>query len=118
MTKGPLLQAAWDELPEDRKKAIQARADERIAAYRSLQELRATAGLTQSKVSEALNMSQSNVSRLEKGSDMLLSTLQRYVAAVGGKLNLTVELPDKPPIPLTGLSDLIEPSSSPSETQP
>jgi transcriptional regulator with XRE-family HTH domain len=118
MTKGPLLQEAWDRLPEDRKKTIQARADEKIAAYHSLQELRATAGLTQANVSEALNMSQSNVSRLEKGSDMLLSTLQKYVAAIGGKLNLTVELPDQAPISLTGFGDLIEPSNAPSETQP
>ncbi|MEL6939038.1 MAG: helix-turn-helix transcriptional regulator [Cyanobacteria bacterium J06598_1] len=113
MAKGPLLQAAWDKLPDDRREAISARAVERIVAYRSLQELRAAAGLTQAKVSEALNMSQSNVSRLEKGSDMLLSTLQRYVAAMGGKLNLTVEMPDSPPIALTGLGDLIEDPQNP-----
>ncbi len=52
-------------------------------------------------------MPQSNVSRLEKGSDMLLSTLRSYVEAVGGKLNLTVELPNKPPISLAGLGDLM-----------
>ncbi|MEL6493421.1 MAG: XRE family transcriptional regulator [Cyanobacteria bacterium J06621_3] len=118
MTKGPLLQAAWDKLPDDRKEAIKARAEERITAYRSLQELRTAAGLTQSKVSEVLNMSQSNVSRLEKGSDMLLSTLQRYVAAMGGKLNLTVELPNRPPVSLTSFSDLIESSDSRSDSQP
>lgn len=112
MTKGPLLQAAWDKLPEERKRNIQARVTGRIEAYRNLQELRAAAGLTQASVSEALNMSQGNVSRLEKGSDMLLSTLQKYVSAVGGTLHLTVELPAKPPIPLTGLGDLIEPPNS------
>lgn len=112
MPKGPLLQAAWDKLPDDRKDAINARAQERIKAYRSLQELRVAAGLTQAKVSEALNMSQSNVSRLEKGSDMLLSTLQRYVAAMGGKLNLTVEMPNSPPISLNSFGELIEGSSN------
>jgi len=40
---------------------------------------------------------------------MLLSTLNGYIRALGGKLNSTVELPDCPPIALTGLGDLIEP---------
>ena len=115
MTKGPLLQAAWDELSEERKKKIQARISSEIEAYRNLRELRVAAGLTQAKVSETLEMTQGNVSRLEKSSDMLLSTLQRYVSAVGGTLHLTVELPTKPPIPLSGLSDLIEPSNPQSD---
>ena len=111
MAKGPLLQAAWDKLPDGRKESINARVQDRVRAYRSLQELRVAAGLTQAKVSETLNMSQSNVSRLEKGSDMLLSTLQRYIAATGGKLNLTVEMPNSPPISLTSFGELIEDSS-------
>ena len=53
-------------------------------------------------------MPQCNVSRLERSSDMLLSTLRSYVEAIGGKLNLTVELPNKPPIVLAGLGDLID----------
>ncbi len=108
MTKGPHLQKIWDELPEGRKEKIRARAEELEAEYLTLQELRKTAGLTQAHVSEGLNIPQSNVSRLEKSADMLLSTLRGYVEAVGGKLNLTVELPDKPPIKLNGLGDLLE----------
>lgn len=95
----------------DRQQRIKARAAARIEEYRTLQALRQAAGLTQAKVSQELNMPQSNVSRLEKNSDMLLSTLQGYVAALGGKLSLTVELPNKPPIVLTGLGDLIEPDT-------
>jgi transcriptional regulator with XRE-family HTH domain len=113
MTKGEILQDIWDNLPSERKKNIEARAVARIKAYRSLQELRSAAGLTQEKVSEALNMPQGNVSRLERNSDMLLSTLQKYVEAVGGKLSLTIELPNQPPITLTGLGDLIDHSPSP-----
>ena len=47
---------------------------------------------------------------------MLISTLRSYVKAVGGKLNLTVEFPDKPPVFLAGLGDLIEDSDSESRT--
>lgn len=118
MTKGKILQNIWDNLPEERKKNIEARTADRIEAYRNLQALRSAAGLTQAKVSEALNISQGNVSRLEKNSDMLLSTLQKYVEAIGGKLNLTVELPNHPPITLKGLGDLIDSSSTEIDSSP
>jgi hypothetical protein len=112
MTKGPILQHLYDSLPEDRKKRIQDRADTLEAQYLTLHELRQAAGLTQARVSKALKMPQSNVSRLEKNSDMLISTLRSYVEAMGGKLNLTVEIPDKPPVVLSGLGDLIEDSTT------
>ncbi|MDN5936088.1 MAG: helix-turn-helix domain-containing protein [Nitrosospira sp.] len=108
MTKGPILQKIWDNLPSDRKARIEARTDELEREYLTLQELRKKAGLTQAGVSQELGMPQSNVSRLEKGSDMLLSTLRQYVEAIGGRLNLTVELPDAPPIKLEVLSDLVD----------
>jgi transcriptional regulator with XRE-family HTH domain len=108
MTKGPVLQKIWDDLPKERQEKIHTRAQELEAEYITLQELRKMAGLTQANISEGLNMPQSNVSRLEKSADMLLSTQRRNVEAVGGKLNLTVELPNKPPIILSGLGDLME----------
>lgn len=108
MAKGPVLQEIWDGLSAERREQIQARTDELEAECLTLQELRKTAGLTQASLSEDLQMPQSNVSRLEKSSDMLLSTLRSYVEAVGGQLNLTVELPDKPPIVLSGLGDLLD----------
>ena len=108
MAKGELAQAAWDAFTEEEKVEIRANAARKIEAYDNLQGLRKAAGLTQAKVSEELGMPPSNVSRLEKGSDMLLSTLRNYVQAVGGKLNLIVELPNKPPIALSSLGDLME----------
>ena len=107
MTKGKILQSIWDNLPTERREIIEARAADKIQSYRNLQTLRNAAGLTQAEVSEALNIPQGNVSRLEKNSDMLLSTLQKYIEAIGGKLSLTVELPNQPPITLTGFGDLI-----------
>lgn len=112
MTKGPILQEIWEGLPEDRRQRIQQRAQELEAEYLTLQDLRQAVGLTQASVSELLGMPQSNVSRLEKSSDMLLSTLCSYVEAIGGKLSLTVELPNQSPIVLTGLGDLLDSSAS------
>jgi predicted XRE-type DNA-binding protein len=108
MTKGKILQSIWDNLADDRKERIQARTEELEVEYLTLQELRKAAGLTQAEISRNLEMPQSNVSRLERESDMLLSTLQNYIAAMGGSLIITVELPNKPPVRLNMLSDLVD----------
>ena len=117
MTRGRLAQQFWDDFTDEEKLEITTRAKQRLEEYKNLQALRKAAGLTQETMSKALDMSQGNLSRLERNSDMLLSTLKRYVQAAGGKLNLTVELPDKPPISLSGLGDLIEPSNPDSGIQ-
>jgi len=108
MSLGPNLKKTWDALPEARKRRILKRAAELEAQYLSLQEIRKVAGISQASVSEKLHMDQGNISRMERNSDMLLSTLKGYIEAIGGKLKLTVELPNKPPIALTGLGDLLE----------
>ena len=107
MTKGKILQEIWDNLPDERKQRIQARTEELEMEYLTLQELRKNAGLTQAAISQKLNMPQPNVSRLERESDMLLSTLRNYVNAMGGVLTISVELPYKPPVRLNLLSDLV-----------
>ncbi len=107
MSKGKILQSIWDNLPEERKQRIQARTEELEIEYLSLQELRKAAGLTQAEISRILEMPQPNVSRLEKESDMLLSTLRNYIHAMGGNLTISVELPNKPPVRLNLLSDLV-----------
>jgi transcriptional regulator with XRE-family HTH domain len=107
MTKGKNLQSIWDNLPEERKQRIQARAEDKTAEYLTLQELRKAVGLTQAEVSQNLQMPQSNVSRLERESDMLLSTLRNYIDAIGGNLTILVELPNKPPVRLKTLSELV-----------
>jgi hypothetical protein len=69
----------------------------RQATLRRLREARA---LTQSTVAELLEMDQSEVSRLEYRSDMLLSTLRRFVQATGGELHMVVQYPDGAPVEL------------------
>lgn len=59
-----------------------------------LRELRQRAGLTQTEVAAALGVGQPSVSKLEGRSDILLSTLQAWVKAVGGRYKLEVSFPD------------------------
>jgi len=101
MTKGNVLGEIYDALPESRRQIIEAKAANKIEAIRGLQELRKLAGFTQNDLAGLLGLPQSNISRLEKNSDMLLSTLRNYVEAVGGTLHLTVELPDSHPVKMT-----------------
>jgi DNA-binding XRE family transcriptional regulator len=64
-----------------------------------LQQLRASFGLTQSELAVTLGISQANIAQTEHRSDLLVSTLRRYVEGItGGQLCLTVEFPDRPPL--------------------
>ena len=50
---------------------------------------------------------QETVSRLEKRSDMLLSTLGGYVEAMGGQLDIVAKFPDRPPVRLKTLAAVL-----------
>jgi hypothetical protein len=56
-------------------------------------------------MAELLHMRQESVSRLEKRSDLLLSTLRNYVRAMGGDLKLIDQFPDRPPVQLEELME-------------
>lgn len=59
-----------------------------------LVELRQARNFTQAELAEALGTSQASVSKLERRSDMYLSTLRRLVQAMGGELEITARFPD------------------------
>ena len=87
-----------------RRKKIEARAAVLIAEEMTLQELRQARKLTQVRMAKALGITQDGVSRLEKRSDLLLSTLRKSVEAMGGNLSLVAEFPDREPVVLSGIS--------------
>src|SRR5437016_7269216 len=89
--------------PAPRKK-VEARAAQLIAEEMTLRELRKARKLTQVRMAKVLGITQDSVSRLEKRSDLLLSTLQKTVAAMGGRLSLLAEFPDRKPVVLSGMT--------------
>ena len=93
-----------------RRKKIEARAAELVAEEMALRELRKAHHRTQASMAKQLGISQDGVSRLEKRSDLLLSTLRNYVEAMGGNLRLVAEFPDQPPVVLTGFADIDHPA--------
>lgn len=90
--------------PAQRRK-VQSRAAELIAEEMTLQELRRARKLTQVSVAKALGITQDSVSRLEKRSDILLSTLRKTVKAMGGDLSLMAEFSDRVPVLLSGFAE-------------
>ncbi len=92
-------------LDPERRRRIEERAAELIAEEMTLRELRKARALTQASVARELGISQDAISRLEKRSDLLLSTLRRTVEAMGGSLSLIARFPDRPPVELSGIAD-------------
>lgn len=59
-----------------------------------LQSIREELELTQSELAHNMNISQPSVVAIEKrGSDVKLSTIKRYIEAMGGKMSIDIELP-------------------------
>jgi hypothetical protein len=102
-----------DFTPKERAK-VKARTAALIEKELTLRDLRQAEQLTQERMAELMGVEQENVSRLERRADLLLSTLSSYVAAMGGRLRLIAEFPDRKPVAIV-LGDITgdEPLKSP-----
>lgn len=65
-------------------------------ALLTLADLRRSQGLTQTELAQLLNVSQPNVSKIEHGEEVQLSTLGGYIAALGGRLEVRAVFEDHP----------------------
>lgn len=59
-----------------------------------LQALRQAHQISQERMAEILNTKQANVSRIERRTDMYISTLRSYIEAMGGQLDIVARFPD------------------------
>ena len=84
----------YKNLSRERKQKIKERAAEITVAHLALKQLRESRELTQVQLAEILDTTQHNISKLESRPDIKLSSLMKYVNALGGKLTISVELPD------------------------
>lgn len=100
------LEKMLEGLSPRRRAKIAARKREILSEEKTLRELRRARELTQQRVAKRLGIKQDGVSRIEQRSDLLLSTLRQYVAAMGGELELVARFPDRAPVALTGLAEL------------
>jgi len=89
---------SWDSLAH--KASAERRAEIRREVRReileaSLKEARELAGKTQAEVASLTEMSQSQVSETERREDHLISTVRRYIEALGGELDIVAKFGDK-----------------------
>jgi len=66
----------------------------RLLAELPLEQLRSARSLTQTNMAHLLGVNQSAISKIEKRTDMYLSTLRSYVEAMGGSLEIQAIFPD------------------------
>jgi DNA-binding XRE family transcriptional regulator len=93
-------------LPANRRRKIEKRATALIAEEMTLQELRRARAMTQVRLAKNLGIAQKQISEIEKRTDMHISTLRRSIEAMGGKLSLVAEFPDRKPVVLSSIASL------------
>ncbi|MDH3397557.1 MAG: helix-turn-helix domain-containing protein [Acidimicrobiia bacterium] len=82
-----------EKMAPERKERIHKRTQELLAEL-PLQELRQARSLSQEELAEVLGLNQATISKLERRTDMYLSSLRRFVEAMGGELELTANFPE------------------------
>ncbi len=70
-----------------------------------LNELREARGLSQKKLAEALHIQQPAIAKMEKRTDMYISTLRSHIEAMGGKLEVLASFPEGT-VKINNFSDL------------
>ncbi|MDT4875036.1 Helix-turn-helix domain protein [compost metagenome] len=91
--------------PEARER-VEARAQEMLAEM-PLNELRQARGLSQKALSEVLHVQQPAIAKMEKRTDMYISTLRSHIEAMGGQLEVIARFPDGA-VKISNFADLDE----------
>jgi transcriptional regulator with XRE-family HTH domain len=88
----------WSELTKkmskERREKVERRVREELLEM-DLREMRKLVGKTQQDVAKLAKMAQSELSKTERREDHRLSTLRRYVQALGGELEVIANFGDK-----------------------
>jgi ribosome-binding protein aMBF1 (putative translation factor) len=78
--------------PESRKRVAQ-KVKEAMAEM-PLNELRQARGLSQEMLAEALHIQQPAIAKMERRTDMYISTLRSHIKAMGGELDISARFPE------------------------
>ena len=78
--------------PEAQKRA--SAMAQTMLAEMPLNELRQARGLSQKMLAEVLQVQQPSIAKIEKRTDMYLSTLRSHIEAMGGELDIVARFPD------------------------
>jgi DNA-binding XRE family transcriptional regulator len=104
--RGRSLDAVIAAMPQESQERIRARAAEMVAEIEGLKALRKLAARSQEQIAQSLGIKQPGIVKIERQTDLYLSTLRRFIEAAGGTLELRVELPGAGAFVLTGVGEL------------
>jgi transcriptional regulator with XRE-family HTH domain len=77
----------------ERRARVEVRVNEALKTM-ALDELREARKLTQTQLARMLQVDQGSVSKMERRTDMYISTLRSYIEAMGGALHIRAVFPD------------------------
>lgn len=80
-------------LPAESKARIEERVKTALAEM-PLAELRQARKFTQQQIAETMNIKQASVSKMESQTDMYISTIRKYIQAMGGELEIIAKFPE------------------------
>ena len=83
----------------------EAKAQAMMLAEMQLNELRQARGLSQKMLAEVLHVQQPAIAKIEKRTDMYISTLRSHIEAMGGQLDIVARFPDGA-LKISNFSDL------------
>jgi DNA-binding transcriptional regulator YiaG len=92
-------------LAPEREEAVREEVRSEVERMK-LSDLRRARHLSQTTIAKILDMSQGDVSKLERRADMYVSTLRSFIEAVGGKLQIIARFPDGTSIEISTFHDI------------
>jgi DNA-binding XRE family transcriptional regulator len=93
-------------LPDQEQEAIKVVARKLMLEELSLSAIREARRHSQIELAGKLGVQQPAVSKIERQTDLYLSTLSSYIAAVGGELEIIARFPDRDPVRITQFKPL------------
>jgi len=97
------------------------RSDARLREMRSqvrLQELRVARAQTQESMGDIMRVPQSSVCKIEQRTDAYVSTIRRYLKAMGATLQIVARFPDGESFEITQFHEIGEPAVKPRSSKP
>jgi len=97
----------WAQLSPERRERIKAMGEESRKDMEILDYLQNELHLTPEGLAEILAMPRDEIARIVRQGDLILAALQNGAASAGGKISILVELPNREPLKLSEIADVI-----------
>ena len=92
MTMAKNFKELQEKMPREARLHSEASAEKMISGM-GLAELRTAMDMTQESLANALHVKQASISKMERRSDMYISTLSKIIEAMGGELQIVAKMP-------------------------